>query len=214
VVLAVALLAMLMWAHPVFGQPSAAQCGNLANAFGPFDYRTEKGERLHLVESAHFTPAVESLVRSVTGYIGADIDYTLRAFPNHHRALLSMMRLGERLKTPRVPNTNYEVECYFIRAITFRSNDTTVRMLYAMYLSTNQRKADALLQLSAARTLAGDNAFTHHNIGLLYMDLGEHELALGEAHMALSLGFSRPELKDRLVAAGKWAEPASSPASR
>lgn len=206
-----ALLAVLMWAHPAFGQSGAAQCGDLANAYGPFDYRTDKGEKLHLVESAHFTPVVESLVRSVTGYIGGDIDYTLRAFPNHHRALLSMMRLGERLKTPRVPNTNYSVECYFVRAITFRSEDTTVRMIYAMFLNKNQRKREALEQLSATRQMAGDNGFTHYNLGLLYMDLGEPELALAEAHTAQALGFMRPELKDRLAAAGKWAEPASAP---
>ena len=70
----------------------AGNCGPLANAFGPFDYRTEKGNSLYLVESAHFTPAVEAVIAGNTTYIGGDLDYTLRAFPNHHRALMSMIR--------------------------------------------------------------------------------------------------------------------------
>ena len=203
-----ALLVLVMWARPASAQVDLGPCGALSNAYGPYDYRTDR-DKLPIVEGAHFTPEVEALVRSVTGYIGADIDYTLRAFPNHHRALNSMMRFGERLKTPRVPSAKFDVECYFIRAVSFRSNDTTVRMLYAMYLNRNKRKEDALRQLSAARNDAGDNGFTRYNLGLIYMDLGEAGLALDEAHAALALGFTRMDLKDRLVAAGKWAEAAS-----
>jgi hypothetical protein len=42
-------------------------CGDLKNAFGPFDYRkgaTEFAANLHLVETAHFTPDVE---KGITG---------------------------------------------------------------------------------------------------------------------------------------------------
>ena len=61
---------------------------DLHNAFGPFDYRTATKDKLKLVESYHFTPKVESLIGGQSGTLGADIDYTLRAFPNHPRALL------------------------------------------------------------------------------------------------------------------------------
>ena len=202
-----ALLVVLMWARPVAGQTDLGNCGALQNAYGPYDYRTDR-DKLPIVDGAHFTPEVEALVRGATGNIGGDLDYTLRAFPNHHRALIAMMRLGERLKSPRAPGAKFDVECYFVRGVAFRANDAIVRMLYATYLNGNRRKADALQQLSAAQKLAGDNPFTHHNLGLIYMDLGEPELALKQAHAALALGVTRTELKERLVSAGKWAEPA------
>ena len=69
-----------------------ASCGSLENAYGPYDYRTDRGNRLYLVESAHFTPVVESLISGLSGPLGAELDYTLRAFPNHHRALISDAR--------------------------------------------------------------------------------------------------------------------------
>lgn len=200
-----ALLVVLMWARPVAGQTDLGPCGTLQNAYGPYDYRTDR-DKLPIVDGAHFTPEVEALVRGATGQLGGDLDYTLRAFPNHHRALIAMMRLGERLRTPRAPSAKYDVECYFIRALAFRSGDTTVRMLYAKYLHSDRRKADALQQLSVARKQAGDNAFTHYNVGMLYMDFGETDLALEEAHAALALGFTRTDLRERLVAAGKWVD--------
>jgi len=189
---------------------NAGACGQLENAYGPFDYRVDQN-RLPIVELHHFTPEVELLIRGREGPIGGDLDYVLRAFPNHPRALLAMARYGDKLKVDTVPNARYSVDCYFVRAITFQPEDTTARMLYATYLNSHQRRDDALKQLAVARGLAGDNGFTHYNLGLVYMDLREFDLALAEAHAALALGFPRTELRDRLVAANKWAEPASAP---
>jgi len=197
-------------AAPAHAQVAGSACGGLANAYGPYDYRTDRS-KLEIVESHHFTPQVEMLIKGQEGYVGSDIDYTLRAFPNHHRALLAMMRYGEKLKLERVGGANYNVECYFIRATSFRPNDTTVRMLYATYLNGRQQRAQALQQLALAVSYASDSALTHYNIGLVYTDLGEWDKALEQAHEAMRLGFDRSDLKDRLVAAQKWAEPASAP---
>lgn len=77
------------------------ECYGGGQGFGPFDYTDPETARpgkygqsppLHLVEIAHFTPEVEHLVRGKSGAIYGDLDYTLRAFPNHHRALWSMVR--------------------------------------------------------------------------------------------------------------------------
>jgi tetratricopeptide (TPR) repeat protein len=201
--------------------PDAGACGPLANPFGPWDYRADHfvplaldnmshAEKLSLVERNHFTPEVDALIRGSSGTVGGDLDYTLRAFPNHPRALLAMMRYGERLKTPQVPGAHYSVECYFQRAIRFKADDAVVRMLYATFLIRENRKAEALQQLAVTRRAAGDNAFTHYNLGLIYFDLGDFELALGEAHKAIALGFPKTALKDRLVSAQKWVEPAAS----
>jgi tetratricopeptide (TPR) repeat protein len=186
-------------------QAARAGCGSLQNAYGPFDYRTQR-DKLQVVEEHHFTPQVESLIRGQEGYIGGDIDYTLRAFPNHHRALMAVMRWGEKNKSPQPRDLQYPVECYFERALRFKPDDTTARMLYATYLLRNNREAAAIAELDRTVTLAGDNAFTHYNAGLVYLDAKNYEKALKQAHTAYGLGFPRQDLKVKLTAAGKWRE--------
>src|ERR1039457_1952950 len=89
-------------------------CGELANAYGPFDYRNSAfASNLYLIERAHFTPEVEQGVKGNAGYIGQDLDYTLRAFPNHHRALATMAKLGLKGNSVQVNQAKYPVGCYF-----------------------------------------------------------------------------------------------------
>jgi tetratricopeptide (TPR) repeat protein len=194
-------------------QPSAAGCGPLENAFGPYDYRTERGHNLYLVESAHFTTTVEALIKGNAGYLGSDLDYTLRAFPNHHRALISTMRYGEKLRSPQPPNLRYSVECYFLRALRFRDDDTTARILYAKFLDQNRRGSEAIDQLTRAAKQAAENGFTQFNVALVHLEAGRHDHALEHAHEALRLGFERPDVRDKLTALGKWREPPSTSAS-
>jgi hypothetical protein len=191
-----------------FAQAGNSSCGSLVNTFGPFDYRTERGNNLYLVESTHFLPFIEALIRGHTNTTaGDDIDYTLRAFPNHHRALLAMMRLGEKEKTPKPRSSRYTVECWFVRAVQFRPDDSTVRMIYSTYLSKEQRVPEAVAQLEQATSLAQGNAFTHYNIGLVYYDMKIYDKALAQAHRAMTLGFTQPELRDLLERVGQWKEP-------
>lgn len=201
-------LLALLGSLPLAAQTESGSCGNVfVNSFGPYDYRVEQGEKRKIVETNHFTWNVESLLRGNTGSLGGEIAYTLRAFPNHHRALVAMMNLGSKLKTAQPPGAGVSVECFFTRAVTFRPDDVVARMLYAKYLTAGARKADALKQLEFADFHAKDNGFSHYNIGLIYLDLGQHDEALVQAHRALALEFTRPELKDRLQQAGKWKEP-------
>jgi tetratricopeptide (TPR) repeat protein len=208
------LLAALFATMPGYAQSGNAACGSLgqgAAGYGPYDYRTDK-PKLGIVEQYHFTPAVEALVRGSTNVLpGADLDYTLRAIPNHHRALMAMVRYGEKMKSPQPQGTRYSVECYFDRAVRFRPDDTIVRMLYATFLSKNARMPEAIQQLELATAAAKDNAFSHYNIGLVYFDLKEYDKALLQAHKALSLGFPQTVLRDQLQSVGKWTEPADLP---
>jgi tetratricopeptide (TPR) repeat protein len=209
-------MAVVLWylTTAAFAQSQDVTCGSLENSYGPFDYRTDRGSKLHIVEAYHFTPEVEALIKADTGYIGADLDYTLRAYPNHHRALVSAMRFGEKTKSPMPPNMKYSVECYFERALRFRPDDTVARMLYATFLQKNRRIEESNVQLERASNDAKENGFTHYNIGLIYFDGKNFDKALTEAQRAITLGFPRQELKDRLIAIGKWREPPSAtPAS-
>ena len=209
-----AALTMLCIAVGVLASPLAIaqqgdpSCGNpFVNGFGPHDYRVEQGYNRKIVEDYHFLPRVESLISGMSSSLGGDIDYTLRAFPNHHRALISMMNLGARLKNPMPPGAQFSVECYFKRALQFRPDDTIARMIYAKYLATNVRKPEAIRQLEFVVQATKENGFSQYNAGLIYFEMGEFDKALLQAHRAMSLGFERPAgLKQQLEKAGKWVD--------
>lgn len=210
-----AMLAALFCCLVLLAMPRQAQADPQAEACnlterhgaGPFDYRYEH-QFLLTVERVHFTPKVEALLAGQsTSRPAPDIDYTLNKFPNHHRALLSLIRLGQKMKTNHVDGMRYSIDCFFDRAVYFRADDTIVRVLYSQYLEGTGRTADAIKQLDFAAMRAGDNGFSHFNIGMGYFDLKQYDAALKQAHAAASLGFDRQELADRLKSAGKWKEP-------
>lgn len=199
---------ILTFASAIVSAQAVSGCGNLSGPgqYGPYDYRKDI-DKLPIVLTRHFTPEVEALLSGSTGKTpGPDIDYTLRAIPNNHRALIAMMRLGEKEKTPTPLGSHYSISCWFERAIVFTPNDSIVRMIYSTYLFKNNREVDAINQLEVAKTHAGDNPFTHFNIGLHYFDFKQYDKALTEAHRAMALGLDKPELRDKLMAIGKWSD--------
>lgn len=185
-------------------------CGPLANHFGPgpFDYRNDRS-KIDIVEQYHFTPEVELLLRGkTTAYLEEDLAYTLRAFPNHPRALVALTRLGEKTKSQQPGRLEWPIECFYERALRFRPDDRVVRMLYADYLGKRKRSKEALVQLDYVRdSLAGDDPLTRYNLGMLYLDLGRTEEALAEARRARALGVQRRELIEQLQSRGLWREP-------
>jgi tetratricopeptide (TPR) repeat protein len=203
---AASMAATIVGIAPAKAQSSPQLCGPLANHYGPFDYRTERG-RLRIVEEFHFTPGVEGLVRGRSGSLGGDLNYTLRTSPNHHRALLATMRFSERLKKLQPPDMEFTVECYLERAVRFKPDDTVSRALFAQYLGKLGRTKEAVAQLDVSVGFAKDNPLSHYNLGLLYAELGEFDKALVQAHTAIKMGLDRPDLKEMLVKAGKWQEP-------
>ena len=104
--------AVLCWPAAVSAQDGP--CGNpFRNHFGPYDYRSASADTKALVEKVHFTPGVEAMTRpSTTTYarMAGDVAYTLHVVPNHPRALLTMMRLGERFKTDQADGAAFAVE--------------------------------------------------------------------------------------------------------
>lgn len=185
-----------------------ASCGSLDNPYGPYDFRRDQ-DKTPIVIRAHFTPMVEALIRGTTNTTpGNDIDYTLRAIPNHPKALLAMARLAEREKADPPRGSRYTVDCWFERALRFRPDDQVVRMLYAKTLIDKQRKDEALAHLNIVRIqYAKENPITYYNLGLLYVDIKEYELALQQAYKALELGHPKTELQEKLRALGRWQDP-------
>lgn len=183
-------------------------CGNpFSNHFGPFDYRSADQATKNLVEKAHFTRGVETMTQPATtmmSTMAGDVGYTLRVFPNHHRALITMMRLGERHKTDLPPSAFFTVDCYFERAIRFRPDDTVARLLYVGYLTKLKRDELVKYHISLAQKYAGDNPMSNYNVGLVAFEAGEFKIALEQANRARELGDPRPELEQKLRKAGHW----------
>lgn len=181
-------------------------CGDLKNSYGPFDYRrrAEFSTSFDLVEGAHFTPDVENGIKGNAGSIGGDLDYTLRAIPNHHRALAALARQALHDRTIQVAGMRYPVECWFNRATRLAPDDAGVYAAYGNYMFSlgNADKSFALFQ--QASQLAPDNPTINYNLGLAYLQKHNFELANLHARKAYALGFPLPGLKNKLIAAGKW----------
>ncbi|MED5595356.1 tetratricopeptide repeat protein [Janthinobacterium sp. P210006] len=205
--------------RPILACILAACCAGAAADCPPYvkhtpggDYTSaEDRDGLAVVEKFHFSRAVETLAQGLTGSLGADISYTLEHFPNHHRALASMAKLGLRLKSAQPVGARYTVSCYFERAIAFAPHDVTARMVFGNYLLATGQDAAALEQLDAASRLAPDQATIQYNLGLMYVKKKEYEKASAHAQKAYALGFPLPGLKNKLKAAGKWREPPPAP---
>lgn len=191
----------------------AQYCGDLSNAFGPFDYRKGKGEykeNLFLVESAHFTSDIRLGIRGRSGKLGGELDYTLRAFPNHAQALTTLQSLALKNKVVQLDGGRYPVECYFNRALRFVSDDPAVYAVYAGYLFALGRTAEALKHYITAVELKPDDPTLQYNLGLAYLKAGKPALANVHAQQAYALGFPLPGLKNALVQAKHW-DPSKAP---
>lgn len=203
--------AFLLAAIPALAaaQTGAAVCGALDNHYGPFDYRRSSAENLNLVERAHFTLAVENLIKGNTSMgPGGDLNYTLHVFPNHHRALMAMMKLALRENRNRPKDSKWTVACWFDRGERFAPDDAMVKIIHGLYLIKTGKPAEASRKLDQARALAPMDANAYYNLGLGYFDLKEYDKALESAHAAYAQSFPLPGLRDKLRAVGRWAEPA------
>src|SRR5215472_8038217 len=104
--------------------------------FGPYDYRqsVKYAKQLDVVNRVHFTPEVETLKHGSAGPLAADLDYTIRAIPNHHRALDSISRLSIKLNKPHIPLMSCSADGFFERATRFAPDDPWVHVAYGVHL--------------------------------------------------------------------------------
>ena len=194
----------------VSGAASASGCGSLVNGFGPYDYRTASEGTKKQVELHHFNANVENLRTGQNGYLAGDIDYVLRAFPNHPRALWSMEKLARRDRNERPVGANYTAMCYFERAIEFTPDDAQVRVLYGLHLVERGKKERATEELKTARGLIDKDELLRtdgniaYNLGLGFYQVGRYDEAIEYAHRADSLGFPLSGLQNMLKRSGKW----------
>lgn len=213
---AFALAAFSSASHAQIVQTDSAEgtCGALQNAYGPYDYSnpTDVATRLPIVEINHFTPDVENLIKGITGPVPIELDYTLRAFPNHTRALWSMARY--QLDHPWRPSDRYHsVECYFARALAFKSDDATVWMVKGMYSARKNDYRTAIKEYERAEALQPGIVEVSYNAGLAYFAVKEYGKARELAEKAYGQGYPLPGLKNKLIGVGEWKQ-SSAPAAK
>lgn len=185
---------------------SGKPCVGSSGVYGPFDYtaKHKHTKELFLVESAHFTTEVESLVRGNTTTLPyGDIAYTLRAWPNHHRALNAISRYNLRLKRQK-KTIKIPAECWFQRAISFSPSDATVYMLFGIYLHNSTRYKMAENNYNISLQFDPENIQTHYNFGLLLVDRRRYEEAKKHAQFVYANNYPLPGLKNKLADAGYW----------
>jgi len=192
---------------------SKPYCGKLENGdHGPYDYRVAGADKLNVVEQFHFTEQVEAGVAGTSSYLGSDLNYVLRIFPNHSRALNTLIRVAPRAKGGRLQGASYPIECYFERAVRFQPDDGSAWGLYARYLYVVGQEARAFPMLEQAVKLEPDSPAINYNYGLALAKKKEYAAALPYAQKAYARAFPLPGLKQMLKAAGHWQEPPPAPA--
>jgi len=194
---------------------------NFDNAYGPYDYtdKQEYEKKLPIVEAYHFSPEKERTILLGGGNllprnIMKDLDYTLRACPNHHRALNAVATYMTHLKNNKPEKYRWlsrkyrTPECYFERAAAYNKKDHVPYILYGMYLYKEGKQREALekleLALSRSKEKNVEDSELYYILGLIYLKQEEYSESIRYAKKAYSLGYPLPFLKNKLKELGKW----------
>lgn len=174
-----------------------------AGNYGPYDYTNPAHQKYRPpVESHHFTREVETLISGRGSPTpGGDLQYTLRKFPNHHRALYSMIRYKtEQHKWSKVAKSInlYSMKCFFRRAYYFKRKDPVIRMLHGMYFHKLDDFSAAESQYLKSLELQDQNPEAHYNLGLLYVDMNKLKAATKHAQIAYASGYPLAGLRNKL----------------
>ncbi len=179
------------------------QCRGKRQGYGPHDY--SEPEKYQLVVGSHFTAKVKNLIGGQRGYLHGDIDYTLRAIPNHHEALLTVIRYEIRRKNKFIKQKLHSPpECYLQRAINFNKKDSAPYSLYAYYLRKMGKLKAAVKQYKKALEISPDSAKIEYSYSLLLIELKQYDKALEHAQKSYQLGNPPPNLKNKLIKIGVW----------
>lgn len=189
---------------PWVGEPSSGVRCSGPQGYGPFDY-TERSlypKDLNVVERAHFKPDDQNL----KGTFAGNLDYTLRAFPNHHKALYSLILLQSRVQSQNNYNNPMPraIECYFLRAINYSPKDSSSYLLYGISLHKRNKLERAFDAYKTAEKLNKDSIQIKYNLGLLLIDMNKFEEARFYAEQCYLKGFPLQGLKNKLKNAGYW----------
>lgn len=181
-----------------------AECGSLTNGYGPYDYTNYEDftQRLQIVEINHLTPDVLALKNAGPHALlappGGGLEYTLRAFPNHHKALEALIRLSMRDKSAKPAGMPHTVDCYFLRAMEFQPKDAMIPMLYGVYQYRMQKYKESMEWYRRAEQMGTPSPELHYNMGLTAFKMNDIDTARTYAAKAYEKGYPLPWLRNAL----------------
>lgn len=181
---------------------SHGSCGDVfSEKYGPYDYADEKqrNKMLGVVEKRHFTENVKNLRKEgETGSIMGDVGYTLKKFPNHYPALMTIVKYSDLDDVKNDPFIQEKINCFFIRAIQFKPSDYKVYQIYGIYLFGKGDYKSSIENYTKSLSIR-DSAEVHYNLGLAYLKLGDVKKAEFHARKAYDKKYPLPGLKALLL---------------
>lgn len=199
--------AMAKSAAPWVGKTlDGKKCAGGRPTSGPYDYLNMPANAgmLRVVEENHFNRNVETLVKGMSTTPMGDIDFTLLAFPNHHRALQSAMNFGIRHKRWPANSKGQPAECYLQRAMKFSPRDPVPFKLYGYYMHRKGRLETALKANQKAMSMQPADVMLQYNTALILVDLKRFDEAYALAKPLYEAGLTLPGLRNKLARAGVW----------
>lgn len=162
---------------------------------------TKEGRSLlSRVEGYHLEQGVGKMHAGRYSYAYADFDFILRYFPNHPRGLALFAELCDvKWKNPRC-----DTEARLKNAIEINPRAPQTFIVYGMHLQRLNRVPEAIESYKRAAVLNPASAAAHYNLGLIYLEQKQFELANRHAQLAYSIGMPYPGLRDKLTQAGQW----------
>lgn len=202
-------LLMLAVAGPASSQ-DLSYCEALTFSSPPSDYRlrdTTDVLRWSIDDNwtAHTGPAIKRIQSGeYSRRVMADLDFTLRRWPNHVPALQALVSydLGGGKQYGFFPT-----ECYFYRARKLYPNDAAVPLGEGYWHWKKGDKKAAEEAYLAALSVDPNSIESHYNLGLLYADQGQYDKARQHAWAAYGSGYALPGLRNKLARAGQWRDP-------
>ena len=195
------------------------ECGTLTTHFGPWDFYDQKNHRstgaeaqgkIKIVTGRHLTKNMLRLKRGSTAVdIKQDLDYTLRAIPNHPKALDLASRfayqrsISESFKN-RQKKLTLTAECYFDRAFRLKRDRAEVWVIYGIHNHRFKNYKKAISNYITANELGLNSPEINYYMGLSYFAVADYENAKKQATIAYDGGFPLQGLKNKLKSVDQW----------
>jgi tetratricopeptide (TPR) repeat protein len=152
----------------------------------------------------HMGPALERMrAGEYSRFVMGNLDWTLRRWPNHLEALRGLIDYSQH------GGRTYEflpARCYFVLARATFPDDENVRLAEALFLWKSGDFQSAIAAYEGAIAAEPNSADAYYNLGLLYLDRKQYELAVGNARKAYALGYPLPGLRKKLQESGHWSD--------
>lgn len=149
-------------------------------------------EHLWAVEEYHYKPAVNWLMSGSPAQARDDIEFILRHFPNHPKALALAFEYGKRIKQP-----DYALPLYQ-KAVQMNPKIAGIWSDFGTLQHELKNYTEAVACFEKAVAINAKTGIYRYNLGLSLFEIKEYEKAQVEATAARDMGVPFTALQDKL----------------